>query len=142
MGVSTAYYAIFHLLIDEATVNWGREELRPELGRLFDHGRMRAASTELQAEIVRSLPKGTKGSTDKQLNANVRMNENLRIVASTFLGAQQARNQSDYNTAKIWNRDDALWEIERVAEAFEAWRAVRMEPRAQAYLLSLLGKRS
>ncbi len=27
-AVSTAYYALFHLLISEATANWGRPELR------------------------------------------------------------------------------------------------------------------
>src|SRR5580658_2808224 len=42
-AVSTAYYALFHLLISEATLNWGRPELRSELGRFFEHGRMRSA---------------------------------------------------------------------------------------------------
>ena len=32
-AVSTAYYAIFHLLISEATSNWARPELRNQLGR-------------------------------------------------------------------------------------------------------------
>lgn len=34
-AVSTAYYALFHLLISEATVNWRRESLRPILGRIL-----------------------------------------------------------------------------------------------------------
>ena len=35
-AVSTAYYALFHLIF-EATLNWGRAELRPDLGRVFGH---------------------------------------------------------------------------------------------------------
>lgn len=31
-AVSTAYYALFHLLISEATANWARPELRAILG--------------------------------------------------------------------------------------------------------------
>ena len=34
-AVSTAYYALFHLLISEAPANWARPELRAILGPLF-----------------------------------------------------------------------------------------------------------
>src|ERR1700680_2065510 len=36
-AVSTAYYALFHLLINEAVSNWSRVNLRAALGRAFDH---------------------------------------------------------------------------------------------------------
>jgi hypothetical protein len=44
-AVSTAYYALFHLLISEATSNWRQVELRPALGRIFEHGKMKNASS-------------------------------------------------------------------------------------------------
>ncbi len=135
-AVSTAYYAIFHLLISDATRNWQHEELRPEFGRLFDHGRMRTASNEMQAQMARQSAKSLKGTPEHSLF------DQLRIVATTFLDAQQARNQADYNTAKVWTSSDALREVDSIAEAFESWEAVRHEPLAQAYLLSLLGKRA
>jgi uncharacterized protein (UPF0332 family) len=50
-SVSTAYYALFHLLIAEATSNWKHTELRSELGRLFGHGKMKSASKEKRAEL-------------------------------------------------------------------------------------------
>jgi hypothetical protein len=50
-AVSTAYYGLFHLLISEATLNWGRPELRSELGRIFMHGKMKSASVEKRAEL-------------------------------------------------------------------------------------------
>jgi len=43
-AVSTAYYALFHLLISEATANWNRPELRGALARVFDHGPMKQAA--------------------------------------------------------------------------------------------------
>src|ERR1035438_8098301 len=43
-GESTAYYALFHLLIREATGNWKRDVQRARLARTFEHGRMRKAS--------------------------------------------------------------------------------------------------
>jgi len=36
---------LFHLLISEAAANWSRVELRPALGRIFEHGKMKNAST-------------------------------------------------------------------------------------------------
>ena len=47
-GVSTAYYALFHLLIGEAVANWNVVSLRAALGRAFDHGIMKAASNRIQ----------------------------------------------------------------------------------------------
>lgn len=40
-AVSTAYYALFHLLIDEAVGNWGVTRQRSILARTFDHGKMK-----------------------------------------------------------------------------------------------------
>jgi hypothetical protein len=34
-AVSTAYYALFHLLMNEAVANWNRVNLRAALGRAF-----------------------------------------------------------------------------------------------------------
>ena len=42
-AVSTAYYALFHLLISEATANWKEDRLRPILGRIFEHAKMKSA---------------------------------------------------------------------------------------------------
>jgi len=54
-AVSTAYYAIFHLLISEATANWARPELRAILGRCFDHGPMKTASETKVSQINRDF---------------------------------------------------------------------------------------
>jgi hypothetical protein len=43
-AVSTAYYALFHMLIGEATLNWKRVDQRDLLARFFEHGKMKTAS--------------------------------------------------------------------------------------------------
>ena len=61
-AVSTAYYALFHLLVSEATANWIRPELRGALARVFDHGPMQQAAvrkvTELNSYFRRRPPEG------------------------------------------------------------------------------------
>jgi hypothetical protein len=43
-SVSPAYYALFHLLIFEACLNWSNHVSRPGLARMFDHGVMKKVS--------------------------------------------------------------------------------------------------
>src|SRR5580658_4790791 len=44
-SVSTAYYALFHLLIQEASANWSRADTRDYLARAFEHRTMKQACT-------------------------------------------------------------------------------------------------
>jgi hypothetical protein len=66
-AVSTAYYAIFHLLIFEATANWARPELRAILGRCFDHGQMKAAS-ETKVSQINTAFKDNLGTKERRPN--------------------------------------------------------------------------
>jgi hypothetical protein len=70
------------------------------------------------------------------------VSKRLHTVADTFIQAQQKRNDADYDTGKQWTRTDVLTQIDAVSAAFESWKAIRDEPVAQAYLVSLLGKRA
>ncbi len=131
-AVSTAYYALFHLLISEATLNWSQVEQRPALSRIFDHGRMKSASEEKRAELKRSF--AASPGTIPESGTLVRLYE----VVDIFVKAQQNRNDADYNNARNWTRTSVLEQIEEVAVAFANWNVIRAEPIAQRYLLSLL----
>ena len=134
-AVSTAYYALFHLLIAEATANWSRAELRPALGRIFEHGKMKSASTVDQVAALNPASKNKPyGSAEPVVVPH------LLVVAKAFLQAQQQREDADYNTSREWTRVDVLRMINAVSKAFESWKLIREEPEAQAYLVSLLGK--
>src|SRR5260370_31952613 len=85
-AVSSAYYAVFHLLIAEATSNWNNVKLRAALGRAYDHGIMKAASNRfLNTGITPFI------GQDPQVVAS------LRFVALTFTQLQERRHLADYD---------------------------------------------
>lgn len=45
-AVSTAYYAIFHLLVEDFVGNWPFADQRARLARMFDHKMLDAAFNE------------------------------------------------------------------------------------------------
>jgi len=43
-AISTAYYAAFHLLVEDFVEHWEFADQRTRLGRMFSHGPMRNAA--------------------------------------------------------------------------------------------------
>jgi hypothetical protein len=99
-AVSSAYYAVFHLLIAEATSNWINVQLRPALGRAFEHGAMRSASDRLLN--TKAFPFT---GEDPQIV------EGLRFVAGTFVQLQKDRHFADYNLTTDLELTDALDQV-------------------------------
>ncbi len=134
-AVSTSYYALFHLLISEATLNWRQSSQRATLGRYFQHGSMAKASDRQTADcsrFLRSNPPPAPG-VDTDCMAG------LRTVSLAFYQAYQQRQTADYDTAEQWTRTEALAVIDSVDSAFKAWSDIRNHKLAHNYLLSLLG---
>ena len=128
-AVSTAYYALFHLLISETTANWSRESSRHSLGRMFDHGMMRRVSLH------------TSESTELQKSgADPAVIADLQLVARTFCDLQKQRNLADYDLGKPWERTDTIEVLKDCRQAFDAWGRIKNEDIAQEYLVSLLIK--
>jgi len=132
-AVSTAYYALFHLLVSEATLNWKRADQRDALARVFEHGKMKSACQKKVNDLNAYFK--TKPAAGRELtNA-----EHLHTVSETFIEAQQKRHAADYDNSRVWTRTAVMAQIESVANAFQSWRAIRNEQAAQAYLVSLFG---
>jgi hypothetical protein len=129
-AVSAAYYAVFHLLIAEATSNWSNVRLRAALGRAYDHGIMRAASNRLLN--TRDFPFANE---DPQVVAD------LRFVALSFAQLQEDRHFADYNLTEDLDPADALSQVESAGRIFNTWPTIRGEQIVQEYLVSLLVKR-
>jgi len=126
-SVSTAYYALFHLLIQEASLNWSRLETRDYLARAFDHKTMRDASSRAE-----------NGTYDRSVNPAVV--KKLRSVAKAFRELQQQRHLADYSNAKKWDRQKASAPVTQAQTAFQDWKSIRNEYVAQKYLVSLLSE--
>jgi uncharacterized protein (UPF0332 family) len=133
-AVSTAYYALFHLLISEATLNWRIPAQRPTLARFFKHGEMKTASDKHRTR--QKLFMDANPHPGAEFDCATRLHQ----VADTFFQTQEDRHTADYDNAKRWTRTEALAVISRVEAAFQSWNAVRGEPAAQEYLLSLFGR--
>jgi uncharacterized protein (UPF0332 family) len=129
-AVSTAYYALFHLLISEAVANWNRVSLRAALGRAFDHGIMKAASNRIQ-----DTRQFTFIGEDPGVVAA------LRGVAKTFAQLQEKRHIADYDNTTFWTRTEALTQVKSPEQAFNIWKPIRSEHIVQAYLVSLVVKK-
>lgn len=126
-SVSTAYYALFHLLIQDACANWRRRDTRDHLARAFDHGTMKDAST--RAENATYDPSVSRQVVDK-----------LRAVARAFRELQNERHLADYSNVKKWDRIAALARVQQAQTAFNNWKSIRSEHVAQRYLISLLSR--
>ena len=128
-SISTAYYALFHLLIDETIAHWSHASSRDALGRMFEHSVMKKVSNRIS---------NTQVSPFAGEDPNVV--RNLRKVAQDFVQLQDRRRIADYDNTTFWTTTEALKEVTTAAKAFENWRSIRNEKIAQDYLVSLLIK--
>jgi uncharacterized protein (UPF0332 family) len=113
-AVSTAYYALFHLLISETVNYWRLKRQRTLLARSFDHRKMKGACHSCRSQ-----------------------NADLKAVAEAFVDLQSARHLADYDNSKVWAKMEALSKIDKATLAFTMWKRVRTHAEAQDLLLSL-----
>jgi hypothetical protein len=130
-ALSTAYYALFHLLGDEATKLLAADpKLRRLVGRALVHDEMKQASSSFASTM---LPKHVVAVS------GVSIPNDLQFVAKVFVEIQEARHDADYKLDRLpFTRSDVQTVIGRVDQAFQAWKKVRNEPMAKVYLASLL----
>jgi hypothetical protein len=128
-AVSTAYYALFHLLISETALNWKRDSSRDAFGRMFEHAVMRRASQRLLDSRLFPFT-----------GVDPALGQNLRLVAQAFVQLQDIRHLADYHNGVRWTYVEALREVSTARQAFQIWASIRDEDVAQEYLVSLLIK--
>jgi len=128
-AISTAYYALFHLLIDEAVSKWKVTAQRKQLARIFEHARMKAASDRILNP--RQFPFTAQ---------DPRKVAHLRTIAANFSRVYEDRQIADYDNATQWARTDVLMRIELVEDAFRSMNVIRDETITHDYLLSLFMK--
>jgi hypothetical protein len=121
-AVSTAYYAVFHLLVGDFVGNWPFADQRARLARMFDHKKMREAPF---------TPSDAKNPTPPEAA--------LVDVQTAFRQLQADRHRADYDLS--WNivETDVTTSITLVEGAFAKWRSIRAEEFARHYLLSMFG---
>jgi hypothetical protein len=130
-SVSTAYYALFHRLIDAASArlvpNPGQQTA---LARVFDHGRMRAACEALGKKPVPPATAAALGGGAVPAA--------LGRLAEAFVTLQQQRHAADYDRSWSSTVGDVRNLLGQVEVAFTDLAAVENTPAGQAFLLLLL----
>ena len=127
-SISTAYYALFHLLVQGAAQRWtGSSAARLGLERTFRHDQMK--------EVCRVISTGSwKGWSTPQLSVP----QELRDIAKSFMGLQEARHQADYNNEKHWTVTEVSAKLADSQGAFQSWKKINGSAVADEYLLSLM----
>ena len=122
-SVSTAYYALFHLLISDFVLNWRTKDHRARLGRMFEHRKMSQAEFKVKGRPLSP------------------MEADLRLVVEVFNRLQQERYIADYDVGRIWARSDVVETLDVADLSFAAWKRIRKDKIAQDHLLTMFGAR-
>lgn len=131
-AVSTAYYALFHLLTDEASRRLAPAQpgaLRQQIRRGFTHREMQ--------QLCRQFAAGSPGQQTSQLLQGP-ISPELKVVAAAFVALQDARHEADYDLAVTFTRSRALQSVQRARSAFASWAVIRSDPNATVFLAALL----
>ena len=133
-AVSACYYALFHLLVHDASRRLVRSQARTALRhclcRAFDHAVMLGVSRQFARRGV--SPKLSPGLNNQPLQAE------LVTVAVVFLDLQQHRLAADYDMSRKFSRLEVLDIVAATERAFRDWRTVRGSVQADTFLVGLL----
>ena len=127
-SVSTAYYALFHPLIEEAGMRWhGSPEARSGVERGFQHGSMKRISMQFRASTWQDWH-GIRQSVPVA----------LQRIAGAFVEFQEERHTADYDNHEQWTATEAEETLNTARFAFQQWDSIRADPMASNYLLAML----
>lgn len=134
-AISSAYYALFHLLVDEACrVQVGAQHnqapYRHVLGRAFAHAVMK--------EACKSFGGGTiKKGVAKGLPAGFAIPVEIRELAETFVDLQERRHLADYDRTERFKRSDVLSLIHLVEDRIQAFTQLASSNEKRFFLACL-----
>ena len=132
-AVSTAYYALFHLLGEDASklLRPGSDAAQTGVQRALDHSSMDQSSLRFSNAVWVDWH-----------GAQHTLPTELRQVANAFMDLQDDRLIADYDNHRIWTLSEVEEVLKTARIAFDDWATIRTHPMADNYLLSmLLGKR-
>ncbi len=131
-AVSSVYYALFHLLVDEATrvqigAQHNQASFRQVLGRAFVHGVMKEACKSFGGG---SLKKGVA----KGLPASFAIPIEIRELAAMFVDLQDHRHAADYDLTERFQRSDVLLLIRDVERRIQDFNNLASSTKKRFFL--------
>ncbi len=131
-AISTAYYAVFHLLLAACI-----RRIAPSTpAGLAERIARSLAHTEMK-EVCIPVSRGTRvPALDGLLAAG--FSPELRRVAQAFVTLQAERHRADYDLLATFNRLETLGLLAEATLAFENWNRVQDTDEANVFLSALL----
>ena len=116
-AVSSAYYALFHALVDEAcrAVMGSQHDQAPYrhvLARGFAHGTMKQACASFSGGTL-------KAAVAKGLPPTFQIPNEIRAVATAFVELQENRHLADYDLTERFSRSDVMALIQQAETVIE-----------------------
>lgn len=130
-AISTAYYALFHLLSSEAASLVSPAQpagIGRHIQRALTHGDMKNAA--------KGISQPNLGRPYSALISTAVLPE-LADVARHFVTLQEERHAADYDINRIFDRLHALAQVSLAEAAFKKWASVRGKPQANVFLMML-----
>jgi hypothetical protein len=131
-SVSTAYYALFHMLTSEAVgligPNMSLGGAR-KIQRWFDHSEMKRVSGMFSAANATRTIAPILGAP---------VSADLQFIAQSFVRLQEARHEADYDLEGSWTKVSAQELVEVARNTFERWARIRRSHEANVFALALL----
>jgi uncharacterized protein (UPF0332 family) len=135
-AVSSAYYALFHALVDEACrvmlgARHGETPFRHVLGRAFTHGAMKQACTAFAGGTLKAI-------VAKGLPAAFSIPIEIRALARAFTDLQERRHLADYDRTERFRRSDVLALMDQAETALDTFAGVAPGIEKKFFLVRLL----
>ncbi|MCY4174333.1 MAG: hypothetical protein OXF25_09805 [Cyanobacteria bacterium MAG CAR3_bin_5] len=133
-SISASYYALFHLLVNEAikSICVGKKDyapLRHHLARTFQHANMKNVAQQFSKRQISEDLSSVFGTNT--------LDERLVLVASNFVLLQEARINADYNLSMNYFKHQALEYANMSQDSFSAWKKIHKTIQAYTFLIGL-----
>lgn len=140
-AVSAAYYALFHLLVDDATRRMfgsrdDRAALRVCLARAFAHSTMAKIAKDFAMTGV--ARKRLLGDRLRPALGGLKVQPEIGKVARNFIALQDARHTADYDLSEPVDPEWAEGMVALAEEAFVEWGKVRDTLQADVFMAGML----
>ena len=129
-SISSAYYSLFHLLIEEgAKIITTDGSLRPHISRVYQHGELKKICDAVSAPLTPSrhwLSNFFDFPVDPLLVS----------VCQTFSNLQELRHSADYDLSRTFKKSESVGIVSRAIAAHEDWKKVKNVKNAKLLLLA------
>jgi len=127
-AISTAYYGLFHFLIEESTsllcgAGPSDAAFRHLAARAFVHGKMKSFCGEIGKPPAQPVHAVLRPLSTRLAIAS---SQQARLIAQTFADLQDHRHAADYDLSVSFLRHDALNAVTRAYGAVNAWKQLKM----------------